>query len=501
MIMKKEIQKSTIMLIIFSAMMLTAAIPIFYNNLPIVNSSIPSGHVWYVNIGAQTTDWAGQVFKFYPSIIVIDVNDTIVWTMATMEPHTVTFLSGAPPLNPLNESNLRPMGGNIYNGTGIHSSGLMFMGQTYSLTFTKPGVYPYYCEIHPGMSGIVVVNPAGTPYPKTQEQYNQESMVEEVNDVMNLISAQGNINMPAVKSENGSYIYHVTVGPTIPMSTEVKMLPIGNSGVSGNASISFIAPFTMKVLVNVSGLTPNTSHPIHIHLGTCDYNGPILYYLNTLVADSKGYASSTTIITNVTMLPNVGWYINIHQGPTLSGSGANPIACGNVVYANSAFMTFYPSILTIHVGDTVVWTQVDYVDVHTVTFVPQGMKIPEFGEPLSFAKIGNGSYYNGSGYYNSGIMFPMQTYQLTFTKPGVYTYVCLLHDSMGMIGQIIVLPKPTNTTIVKTTTVTQQYTTTLQGNTTTVYLNQAGSLTYAALGVSIVALILGIVALVIRRAR
>ena len=43
------------------------------------------------------------------------------------------------------------------------SSGLLFPvpGQlpTFALTFAEPGVYPYACNIHPGMNGVVVVNP------------------------------------------------------------------------------------------------------------------------------------------------------------------------------------------------------------------------------------------------------------------------------------------------------------------------------------------------------
>jgi plastocyanin len=41
---------------------------------------------------------------------------------------------------------------------GLHSSGTGFTdGDTYSVTFTKPGTYPYACLIHPGMIGKVVV--------------------------------------------------------------------------------------------------------------------------------------------------------------------------------------------------------------------------------------------------------------------------------------------------------------------------------------------------------
>ncbi|MEY2426721.1 MAG: Copper binding protein plastocyanin/azurin family, partial [Actinomycetota bacterium] len=46
-----------------------------------------------------------------------------------------------------------------WDGTGgLHSTGLGFAdGDTYSITFTKAGSYPYACLIHPGMIGKVVV--------------------------------------------------------------------------------------------------------------------------------------------------------------------------------------------------------------------------------------------------------------------------------------------------------------------------------------------------------
>jgi plastocyanin len=39
------------------------------------------------------------------------------------------------------------------------SSGIFNPGQSFSLTFNEPGVYPYVCNIHPAMSGVIVVEP------------------------------------------------------------------------------------------------------------------------------------------------------------------------------------------------------------------------------------------------------------------------------------------------------------------------------------------------------
>ncbi len=40
------------------------------------------------------------------------------------------------------------------------SSGFMLPGQSFTLTFTEPGLYNYVCFLHAGMQGAVVVMPA-----------------------------------------------------------------------------------------------------------------------------------------------------------------------------------------------------------------------------------------------------------------------------------------------------------------------------------------------------
>ena len=56
-----------------------------------------------------------------------------------------------------------PIGRKTYNGTARVDSGAS--ANTFKLTFTKPGVYKYFCDIHPGMIGYVVVKAKGKPIP------------------------------------------------------------------------------------------------------------------------------------------------------------------------------------------------------------------------------------------------------------------------------------------------------------------------------------------------
>jgi plastocyanin len=113
---------------------------------------------------------------------------------------------------------------------------------------------------------------------------------------------------------------------------------------------------------------------------------------------------------------------------------------------------FYPSPLTIHVGDTVSWNWASSV-IHTVTFYG-GEAPPTFLLPgpdpgslqagPAFFPAGPqepGAEYDGVGLASSGAHFgpaePDYRYSLTFTQPGVFEYVCTIHP--GMHGFVTVV--------------------------------------------------------------
>jgi plastocyanin len=41
---------------------------------------------------------------------------------------------------------------------GFHSSGALLPGDTFAVTFTKAGTYPFACVLHPQMVGTLTVN-------------------------------------------------------------------------------------------------------------------------------------------------------------------------------------------------------------------------------------------------------------------------------------------------------------------------------------------------------
>jgi hypothetical protein len=99
---------------------------------------------------------------------------------------------------------------------------------------------------------------------------------------------------------------------------------------TGKAQLS-LSGTTLKVTVTLSGLAPNSMHAAHIHKGSCESQGPVVYPLDNVVADGSGNATVTTTVNNVSAIPSSGWYVNVHRTTALSTqTGFDPIACGNV---------------------------------------------------------------------------------------------------------------------------------------------------------------------------
>jgi plastocyanin len=99
--------------------------------------------------------------QFTPGKITVAVGDTVTWTVdkSINEPHTVT--SGT--------------SGAADNGSVFDSqkddpdlSKLKAVGGTFSFTFDKAGAYAYFCAIHAGMTGEVVVLAAGETPPAAE---------------------------------------------------------------------------------------------------------------------------------------------------------------------------------------------------------------------------------------------------------------------------------------------------------------------------------------------
>ena len=113
-------------------------------------------------------------------------------------------------------------------------------------------------------------------------------------------------------------------------------------------------------------------------------------------------------------------------------------------------MGFFPKEITVNVGDTIFF---DFRSFHTATFLSGQEKprlvileeaagTPAAGGPRAIINPmagfpAGGNTYDGTSYVNSGTPDPSAPpFTLTFTAPGTYDYVCLVHPQMK--AQVIV---------------------------------------------------------------
>jgi plastocyanin len=93
-------------------------------------------------------------------------------------------------------------------------------------------------------------------------------------------------------------------------------------------------------------------------------------------------------------------------------------------------------VVKIAVGTTLTWNNLSNNEPHTVTFPRAGQPLPKWLKPFGHAY--GGPTYDGTHLASSGPLFPGQSYSLTFTGPGTFTYYCLIHAPFGMAGTVIV---------------------------------------------------------------
>ena len=129
-----------------------------------------------------------------------------------------------------------PQGGVTYNGTARDSSGLPLSKKPYSVTFLKPGVYEYFCDVHYDMHGFIVVKAKGSKVP-TQKQVTA-SVAAQVKRDTNVVKAleKSAAKLPTTK---------VSVGYAGKDNVEILAMLPGTITVSKGTTVHFsMSPLT-----------------------------------------------------------------------------------------------------------------------------------------------------------------------------------------------------------------------------------------------------------------
>lgn len=382
-----------------------------------------------VYAGAQTIGGVVQGFGFYPAVVTIAAGDTVTWVQNASEPHSIVFLNGAHLAAGRQPAQVTKSGA-IMTGSGVYNSGLLAPGHTFSLNFSAPGLYLYQCGIHLDMEGVVVVLPADTPLPRTPAQVMSQGVNQIESDLNTGAQAVASTHVYTTPGPHRTLVFHVPTDVASPADWIVPLTSATRPAILGQATISLAGPGTYRVSLTATGLSAGAAFTASINLGTP--NGPAIEPLHAFVASHAGTGTTSTVLHGIYGVPSRVWYVDIEW------AGGTLVASGLVNYPAYGSMRYFPGVLHIRVGDSVVWTQLDPHEQHSVTFVPPGMKVPVF--PTKRAVTRTPAHTYAGGFANSGLLLFGQSYSLTFTKAGTYKYTCVLHDEIGMDGEVVVAP-------------------------------------------------------------
>lgn len=295
---------------------------------------------WQVQVGAQSHDKGRQILAFLPNELWIHAGDSIAFTIASDEPHTVTFLTpnqvrlpfsvGCPGTTP---------SGAAEDGSSCVNSGPLSNTQGYSVTFPTAGDYKLVCLYHQNMTAIIHVLDLSAQLPHDQAFYNAEAADMQ----RDMLSSAGHM-----------------------MNHDMDRSPMG-----------------------------------------------VTAGIGTIVA---------------------------------TGGGSETLSV----------MRFMHPDKIVHVGDTVEWTNDDPVTPHTITFgaepenpIPPSANVTADPDGALHATVSSPRDQVHSGFIVAapqdqiGLPQPpsgVTRFRVTFTRPGTFAYKCMLHDNLGMLGKVIVLP-------------------------------------------------------------
>lgn len=139
--------------------------------------------------------------------------------------------------------------------------------------------------------------------------------------------------------------------------------------------------------------------------------------------------------------------ITVGDGEILANPGGKSTA---------ALMRFTDSTMTIHVGDTVEWSNHDPATPHTITFGKEPdesvLPFPSMNVTVDDDGARHATLKQPGDSAHSGFIMAapeevpfsptpppgVTTFRVTFKGAGTYPFICALHDGLGMVGTIIV---------------------------------------------------------------
>jgi len=193
---------------------------------------------FHVDVGFEDTAQAMEAEAFFPNNLTVNVGDSVVFTMRSHEPHTITFNAPKPIPEPFLPQPDRSLFANpaiffpsplsnpgdpkapvalkvSFDGKAFVSSGfLQKVGDGMTVTFTVPGTYQVLCELHSeSMKATITVNAAGSVRPMTDADYAVAAAAQEKDAQAKASALLAGVTIPApVANADGSTAYTVYAG-------------------------------------------------------------------------------------------------------------------------------------------------------------------------------------------------------------------------------------------------------------------------------------------------
>jgi len=291
---------------------------------------------WHLWAGAQTADKAGQALALLPNEIWVHAGDTVTWTTAADDGHTVTFLRPGQVRPPFQ---VRCPGstpdGSVETAATCVNNGVLPNGSSYSVAFPAAGNFKLVCLVHTMMTATVHVLDLSEPLPHDQAFY-----------------------------------------------------------------------------------------------------------------DDQARRQARAVLSSVARAAH-----DDHEGHIVAAGAGNVVATGGGSQTVSV-MRFDQSRTVVHAGDTVEWTSAEAATNHTITFglepadpIPPSPNVFVDTDGAHHAIISSPTDRVHSGFISAApqdrIGLPQPglgptRFRVTFTMPGVYDYICSLHDDLGMRQVVVV---------------------------------------------------------------
>jgi predicted secreted protein with PEFG-CTERM motif len=124
---------------------------------------------------------------YQPDEVNVDVGGTVTWTNTDAQTHTVS--SGKP---------TDDVAGTVFD-SGISS---FKAGKTFSFTFPTAGTFDYFCQLHPWMTGEVIVGGSSVPPPAPTDN----NTVPEFGPIASLILVIAIVSVIAVTAKTRGFL-------------------------------------------------------------------------------------------------------------------------------------------------------------------------------------------------------------------------------------------------------------------------------------------------------